>query len=98
MLDLRQVDGREGRAREVARATQRTRQATGQPREGRGAQVEGGARLHDGPRALAAAVRRRHVPRQVRAQLELLPRPHTRALALGCEYSPATMGPSILNS
>lgn len=72
VFDLREVDGREGRAREVARAAQRAREAARQAREGRGAQVEGGARLHDGARALAAAVRRGHVPRQVRAQLELL--------------------------
>lgn len=53
-------------------AAQRAREAARQAREGRGAQVEGGARLHDGARALAAAVRGGHVPRQVRAQLELL--------------------------
>lgn len=69
---LRQVDGREGRARVVARAAKRAREAARQAREGRGAQVEGGARLHDGPRSLARPVRRRHVARQVRAQLELL--------------------------
>lgn len=68
VLDLREVDGREGRAREVARTAQRAREAARQTREGRGAQVEGGARLHDGPRALRArAVRRGDVPRQVRA-------------------------------
>lgn len=78
MLDLLQVDGREGRARVVPRAAQRAREAARQAREGRGAQVEGRARLHHGPRALARAVRRRHVPRQVRAQLELLSDTGTR--------------------
>lgn len=78
MLDLLQVDGREGRARVVPRAAQRAREAARQAREGRGAQVEGRARLHHGPRALARAVRRRHVPSQVRAQLELLSDTGTR--------------------
>lgn len=76
MLDLVQVDGGEGGARVVSRAAQSAREAARQPREGRSAQVEGGARLHDGARALARAVRRRHVPRQVRTQFELLTHVH----------------------
>lgn len=60
-----QVDRWEGCAREVSGAAQGAGQPARESREGRRVQVEGGARLHDGPRAVAAAhaVRRRHVPR-----------------------------------
>lgn len=68
VFDLRQVDGREGRAREVSRAAQRAAQPARESCKRGRVLVESGAGLHDGTRALApGAVRRRHVPRQVRA-------------------------------
>lgn len=48
-------------------------EAARESREGRGAEIEGGSGLHDGPSALArAAVSSRHVAGQVSAQFKFL--------------------------